>query len=444
MRPRHGLRRKLGKAFFLQGLLIALATTLGVWASAYVLEEVLVKQALRDEADYFWVRYAADPAFPAPDTVNLTGYFSGAGDVPTELSRLAPGFHERPIQTPNSDYSVAYVTERDGEGLYLVFDASRVNELAFYFGLVPLTAVLLVIYVAAWIAYRSTRRAVSPVIALAREVRNLDPQDPAAVESATARFSTGLDEEVAVLADSIHQFAGRLDAYVERERNFTRDVSHELRSPLTVIKMAADMLADEPDLGDAAQRSVTRVRRAATDMEELVGAFLLLARESDRALPVDTVSVNSVVAEEVEKAWVLIEDKPIAVHVDEQHGLQVKCSEKVLSVMIGNLIRNAFSYTDAGRVDIRIKDRRLIIHDSGVGIAAPDVKKIFKPYFRAGARQRGGHGVGLTIVKRFSDRFGWPVDIQSTLGEGTRVEVEFTGAEIDPEYQHLIKVPSAS
>ncbi|MDH3639331.1 MAG: HAMP domain-containing histidine kinase, partial [Gammaproteobacteria bacterium] len=345
--PKHGLRWKLGKAFLSQGLLIALVTILGVWASAYVLEEVLVKQALRDEASYFWGQHARDSRFPAPNTVNLAGYLSTAGGVPNEFRKFAPGFHELRIDSPDADYSVMHVSEHGGQRLYLVFDGARVNELAFYFGLVPLTAVLLVIYVAAWIAYRSTRRAVSPVIALAREVRDLDPQNPGAVGRSMDRFSHGVDEEVAVLADAMHQFAGRLEDYVERERNFTRDVSHELRSPLTVMKMAADMLMADRAVSDSARRSIARIKRAATDMEELVEAFLLLARESDRDLPAETVSINEIVGEEIEKSWLLIAGKPIDVNVEEKHGLQVESSVKVLSVLVGNLIRNAFSYTDA-------------------------------------------------------------------------------------------------
>lgn len=443
MKPRHGLRWKLGKAFLLQGLLIALLTVLGVSAAAYVLEEVLVKQALRDEAGYFWERRERDAAFPAPNTVNLTGYSSGGGGVPAELVRFQPGFHELHPGPADADYSVLHVSEQGGQRLYLVFDAARVNELAFYFGLVPLTGVLLVIYLVGWAAYRSTRRAVSPVIALARAVRTLNPEDPSAVARSLQRFPGDDDEDVAVLADALYQFAQRLESYVERERNFTRDVSHELRSPLTVLKMAADMLMNEPGIRESGRRSIERIKRAATDMEELVQAFLLLARESDRSLPAESVSINEVVGEEIEKSWLLIEGKPIEIRVQEHHGLAVEASRKVLSVMLGNLIRNAFSYTDAGRVDIEISDRRFTIQDSGIGIPAPDVENIFKPYFRAGGRQRGGHGVGLTIVKRFSDRFGWPVEIQSTPGEGTRVSVEFANAEVDPDYAHRIQVPAA-
>ena len=70
------------------------------------------------------------------------------------------------------------------------------------------------------------------------------------------------------------------------------------------------------------------------------------------------------------------------------------------------------------------------------GMAPEEVEKVFKPFYRAG-RQRGGHGVGLTIVKRLSDRFGWPVHVESSPGVGTRVTVGFPTGRVEP-----VPVPS--
>ena len=97
-------------------------------------------------------------------------------------------------------------------------------------------------------------------------------------------------------------------------------------------------------------------------------------------------------------------------------------------MLIGNLLGNAFSYTDAGRVTVHVGTRELLIEDSGVGIPEQQVQQVFRPYFRANNRRQGGHGVGLTIVKRLSDRFHWPVRVESRPGIGTRVTVQFPQA----------------
>jgi signal transduction histidine kinase len=72
------------------------------------------------------------------------------------------------------------------------------------------------------------------------------------------------------------------------------------------------------------------------------------------------------------------------------------------------------------------------IRDTGVGIAADKIEEMFRPFVRGEGNRRGGHGVGLTIVRRLSDRFGWPIAIRSQPGVGTTVEISFPGARSEP------------
>lgn len=416
-------------------MLISLAAVIGVYAAELTLGEVLIKRALRDEEQHFWRRQAAQRDFPAPDTRNLTGYLlgaDGAGAVPAALAGLEPGFHRPPSE---ADYSLVLVSERAGGRLFLVFDGERVGEIALFFGLLPLAGVLVALYLSAWLTYRLARHAISPVLSLARRVRHLDPEQPGAVSFAVDTLPGNPDSDVVALSGALENLSQRINEFIERERNFTRDASHELRSPLTVIRLAADMLLSEQELAHPARNSVLRIKRAASDVEELTEAFLLLARESSQGLATARVCLNDVVDEELERAAPARAGKPVAVERDEPQRLEVEASDKVLSVLVGNLVRNAFSYTDAGVVRIRIDADRLVIEDSGVGMSDDELAQAFSPFYRAGDSRRGGHGVGLTIVRRLSERFGWPVHISSTPGVGTRVVVEFPavdGAETAP------------
>lgn len=421
-----GLRARLGRTFLLQAAFISVAAVIGVFLASLLFEAVLIRQALREEAAHFWSQRSADPASPLPATKNLTGYVS---DVPAALAGLPPGFHERHDRGVDT---VVYVTDREDERLYLVFDRSGVGRLATVFGLLPLAMVLLVLYVSTWLGFRASRRAFSPVIALARQVRELDPAAPHPARLDPDRLPSDADDEVRELADALARYSHRLGDFIDRERNFTRDASHELRSPLTVIQMAAELLASDPSLGDSARRSVERIRRAATDMQELTSAFLLLARESEAGLPVEAVCINDVIAEEFERARALAPDKPIDAVVRASCRLSVVAPQKVLAVLLGNLLRNAFSYTDAGEIAVEIGPTGVVIRDSGVGMPADSVSSMYQPFVRGDRSRRGGHGVGLTIVRRLSDRFGWPVDIDSQPGVGTRVEVRFPGATVEP------------
>ena len=428
MKSRRGLRQRLGRAFLLQAVLISVAAIIGVYAAAFAIEEVLIKRALKEEASYFWDRYEKEPIFPLPDTLNLTGFLASVDDpsaLAEPLRELGQGFSQLPSQ---ADFSIVYVTERDGQRLYLVFDGDRVRELALYFGLAPLAGVLIVLYLSAWLAYKLSGRAISPIVWLAKEVHKLDPESPDRATFSPSSLPGDPDQEVVALSEALSRLSRRIEEFVARERNFTRDASHELRSPLTVIKIAADMLLSEQELDHRIRNSVMRIKRAVADMEDLTEAFLLLARESDQGLSVEPVCVNAIVEEELERAKVLLDDKPVEVEFTDDCRLVTEASEKVLSVLIGNLVRNAFSYTEAGRVKVHVGRVGFVVEDSGVGISEDMVKAIFRPFVRGETSHRGGYGVGLTIVKRLSDRFNWPVRIDSKPGVGTKVVVEFPEA----------------
>ena len=170
------------------------------------------------------------------------------------------------------------------------------------------------------------------------------------------------------LADALGRYSDRLVQLVARERQFTRDASHELRSPLTVIQISSELLLADETLTDAGRRAAERIRRAAGDMDELTNAFLLLAREDEVGLPASSVCINDVVSEELARAQQAAEGKPVVSRFTENHRLHVDAPERVLAILVGNLLRNAFSYTDRGEVDVSIDADKVVIRDTGVGM----------------------------------------------------------------------------
>ena len=422
---RTGIRRRIWTVYVLQVAAISLATILGVYGAATVLEDVLIKRALGGEADYYWQRSAHDAQASVPDTNNMTGYLSRPGDdkvqLPEALRSLTPGYHR--IQQGGG---IVLVLVSDGPPgrLYLVFNQEQVGRLAFLFGFVPLIVVLLIIYITTWLTYRASRRALSPVIALAKVVRDWDPKRPDLAALDPRSLSSDPDGDVETLAGALHSFASRIEEFVERERNFTRDASHELRSPLTVIKIAADVLLED-ELPPFTQRAILRIKRSARDMEAMIEAFLILARESDTGLPEEDFVVNDAVRDEIERAQPLLEGKPVTLTLDEQAAFVLHAPPKVFAAMVSNLIRNACLYTEAGTIRVRIGTGFISVQDSGIGMSTAELAQAFQPYFRGNRSTRDGHGVGLTLVRRLSDRFGWPIELHSELGTGTTATIRF-------------------
>jgi len=426
MPHRRGLTRRLGRDLLLQAVYISLAVLVGVFIAANLIPDFMIKQALEEEAAYYWDHVDSNARHPLPDTLNLTAFRAGYGDgVPPGLAALEPGYHRQ--QGPGE--TLIHVSEHNGQRLYLVFEVAQVNRLMILFGLIPLALALIVIYLSLYSGYRVSRRAVSPVVALAHQVQQLNPAAP---DPALLQLEQPLeaDAEIRVLSEALQGLVLRVTEFAERERRFTRDTSHELRTPLTVIKMAVDRLLQDHEADQAATESLLRIRKSAEDMEQLTSAFLLLARESGQGLPTEWVCVNDLVASELERAQMVISGSGIAVEVVEDCRLLVRAHDKVLASVIGNLLRNALSYTDAGRVRVQISGDSVTIEDTGPGMDAAEIEQAFKP-FQRGGRQRGGFGVGLTIVKRLSERFEWPLEVASEPGQGTRVTLRFPEARVD-------------
>lgn len=232
-----------------------------------------------------------------------------------------------------------------------------------------------------------------------------------------------------VLGAAINTYAQRIAELVERERTFTRDASHELRSPLTVIKVATDLLlADEGHAGSRklARRHLERIRKATRDMEALLEAFLILARDAESGLPAEDFLVNMVLREELERAQPLLKDKPVDVRLEEHCQLLLHAPAKAVGLVLGNLVRNAFQHTASGQVTALVGPDGVRIVDTGSGMMLDPLHGPMGASERSGPARNGG--VGLSVVRRLSDRFGWPVRFESMPDRGTMVSIGFPQA----------------
>jgi signal transduction histidine kinase len=230
-------------------------------------------------------------------------------------------------------------------------------------------------------------------------------------------------DEVGELATACDRYLDRLRGFIERERAFTADVSHELRTPLAVIKGAAEVLEGDDGLSERARDRICRIDRAAAEMSDITSALLLLAREEAAAPPQTSCAVEAVLGEVVEKHRYLLQGKPVdlALTVDGAESLPVE--QTLLAIVLGNLVRNAFMYTHRGLIRIRLDCTGVSIEDTGTGMAEEEVARAFERYYRRGAGH--GEGIGLSLVKRICDRYGWDVSISSKEGHGTTVRLAF-------------------
>jgi len=437
--PTGSINSKLVRVFLAQILAISIATIVGVYGAALVVEKVLVREALNGEAEHFWEQHNRDIAFQLPNTNNLRGYLAPNGDVsmvPDWLADVETGFHR--VTTVDGANPVVHVTEQNGHRLYLVFDEVQVSNLAFYFGIAPLTAVLLVIYMLAWLGYVMSRRAVSALVQLSEAVRTFDFQSGDFQSLKLQQFAGTNDDEVLALITALEQFTNRLERFVARERNFTRNASHELRTPLAVLKGNVELLMKFPD-SPTRDDVIQRMDRTLRDMEALVETLLILARESESKLSWSKVILNDLIAEQLDQVVRAIDKPDVQTSIEADCLLETKAPERVLGIIFHNLFRNAMTFTDTGSVRIEIDSGGVTIRDTGCGMSEADLERAFEPFYRAHDRSNEGYGMGLAIVNRLTRRFGWPLEADSELGAGTVFRVNFPKARpipLNPDKKH--------
>ena len=428
-RPRtSGVNRQLLRVFLLQMGFISAITVLGVYAAAKVVEGTMMRAALEGEAAHFWEMLELNPDHPLPNTDNLLGYLDvgdGVDSIPPELRSMSEGYGRAAMG--NSE-PLVFIQKNDEKTLFLVFDEQSVSRLSFYFGVVPLSIALVVLYISAWFAYRQSQKAVSPLVQLARTMREFDIESQSLedlnlgdVAARPGNYESG------VLIDALNGFTGEIRQLIDRERRFTRDASHELRTPLTVIQGSAEWLKMNAELDEAQDKALQRILRTVADMIELVNALLLLARGVKKGLRTETVRIRKVVDQVVSELEFSHERGRVTqTIIEDRHDAELECSPEGLYMVLSNLLRNAYNYTSGDAVRVTIAPEGVVVSNHATDIGQGDIESLFEPFVRGSDDGHSqGHGVGLDIVKRVCEHFNWSVDAQYGADKTMRFVVSF-------------------
>ena len=244
----------------------------------------------------------------------------------------------------------------------------------------------------------------------------------------------GRRDEIGQLARDFDAMAERLQALVDAQRRLLGDVSHELRSPLARLRVAAELLRE--GAGDDARETIGRIEREVARIDELVAQLLTLSRveagvEAERA-PVD---LKELLEEVGADASLEATARGCEVQVAAPSALVVVGSARLLRSAVDNVVRNAIHYTAQGTtVDLELAlqgtgtDRRALVRvsDRGPGVQDSALEHLFDPFFRVEeARERGagGTGLGLTIAARAVNLHGGRITARNSPSGGLVVEV---------------------
>lgn len=238
-------------------------------------------------------------------------------------------------------------------------------------------------------------------------------------------------DEIAALARLLNELFARLEAAFEQVRRFTADASHEIKTPLSLIRLHAEKLALSPRL-DAADRSQVEGQvEEITRLNKLVESLLFLAKADAGGLPLDLRSHDTAqfVADFAEDASVLAEDGGLVFRVTRSDSIVATFDAIMIRQVLLNILANAIRHTPAGRA-VTIESRRtpedwqLAIEDEGPGVPPQDLEKIFGRFVRgpeADQREPGGSGLGLSIARSIVEAHGGSIVADNRRGGGLRV-----------------------
>ncbi len=418
------LSRRITLAFLLFGATLTIVLGFSLIVALKSIETSVLDEILYTELMAFQLQVESTVQTPkySHSRATIIIYTAPLDEIismPEHVRDLPQGLHD--VTYDNRDYRI--LVEHIGETRYAVqFDDTSIHmRERDFIRLVWLCSIatLIIALIVGWVV---AHQVIRPIRQLASQVKAFKNQPGESLD--LSEFS---DDEIGVLARKLQHYHGQLQHLLIREKEFASNVSHELRTPVTSIGLAAEVLATRPDLSAKEYAQIQRVQRAVGEMSELIETFLVLAQINDESTRYhDACEIEPIARKVIKQQRVWLSDKPVEVIVEEKGHLEVSAPPGILSVLIANLVRNAFRYTERGSITVLIASNQLTVIDTGVGIDASTQAQIFKQYVKDNSGDTNKVGLGLAIVQRICERYGWIVSFESIKGQGSRFTVLFT------------------
>ncbi|MFZ3421063.1 sensor histidine kinase [Vibrio harveyi] len=255
-----------------------------------------------------------------------------------------------------------------------------------------LSIVAILVFLFGSLLLRLSQRLIEPVNALKTQLdqHQGDPTQTFSVPESSAK-------EFQTLADELNEYRRKINQVIKREQAFARYASHELRTPLTVMKGSSSLLARSAST-DFQTRQVHRIQDATQQMSTMVDALLGLVRYERNT---DDSPVRSISEEEltqiIAQSQAQADEKALSFNVQIDGNPKTRATNAVLTIILGNLIRNGIAATPYGAIHIGMNEDTIWVRDEGEGFSSIPHSE--------------GHGLGLMIVDDLCHRYGWQFDI---------------------------------
>ncbi|MCB1532886.1 MAG: sensor histidine kinase N-terminal domain-containing protein [Alphaproteobacteria bacterium] len=285
--------------------------------------------------------------------------------------------------------------------------------------ILPALAFLPIILIIIWIG---VRKVLKPVVKISADVDRRSTHDLSPIKK------ENLPREIAPLVQALNRLFERIQESFNRERQFTDNAAHELRTPLAAMKTQAQVLlkkaADMPECSADLDNLHASIDRAA----HMVDQLLSFTRLQGDQIEFETLNLSALTSEVLKEISPLAVKKKINLEADITPGIKVRGNQHALEIVVRNLIDNAIKFTPAkGRIDVSVHEENgdivvVKISDSGLGISDSEKQNVFERFYRV-QKHKQGSGLGLSMTKWVCDLHGAEILLSDNTPSGLCVNV---------------------
>lgn len=330
-----------------------------------------------------------------------------------------------------SDHTVGgkpwrFLSVYDSENKRSIIMAERYairHELAFQLILSIFIPAVLFALIAVSIIWRATTKGLSRLTSLSEQVDRRAIDDLSAIHG-------NIPVEIAGLLDALNRLLARLSDSFAREREFTDNAAHELRTPLATIKIQAQVMARTQDLSPELRQQLDLLLQGIDRATALTASLLAFARLQNESGKMESLDFAEVLRKEARELEAEAQVREVSLNIRTSGDTYSHASADGISVLIRNIVQNAIKFSpQSGRVDIELTGDAgkiiLAVKDSGRGIAPAHRGKVFERFYRIEKSRVSGTGLGLAMAKWVADIHGGRIDISDNHPQGTVFTASF-------------------
>ena len=330
------------------------------------------------------------------------------------------GFHNSHTYDDDDNWRIFWRTAANGKliiavGQELDYREDLIEEMIFGQMWIWFASLPILIIVLGWLIHKELRS----IKRLSQEVQTRKSGDVSLLNT------EGLPVEILPLVKNLNQFFDRTSAMLQRERRFTSDAAHELRSPLAALRIQTEVAQLAGDDGELREQALLHLTQGIDRASQLIEQLLTLSKldnlqELEELQPIDWEGIiQSLIAER----YFVAEKRKITLAFEKESEPKQKQGQPILvSLMLRNLLDNAIKYcSEDTTVSVRIAFSQIIVEDNGGGVDSEDLKKLGQRFYRPAGQNEKGSGLGLSIVMRIAELHGFKVRLENVIKEGQRI-----------------------